>query len=1115
MGVQFVIGRAGAGKSKLFLDQTAAACKAEPLGEPIVWLVPRQATFQVERELCCRADLNGYFRVRVVSFELLGRQVLEETGGAAATEISSVGRQMILGHLLRRHKDELRFFRSADSGGPGLTAELDATLIELAGAGADLSELSERLKKTDQHGLVNKIGDLLRIHTAYESFLGENRLDPEARLKQAVQILEHCPFLRNAVVYVDGFLRFSPRERKLLVTIGRLCRQINIALMLDPESDVLKNLHHNSDELELFHRSEEEYQKLYFGFGNEKVKVLPSLILRETPRFQSAAMKQIQTWSDGTEGGSSDGLELIEAPNMRAEADAVARRVRDLAAGGFRYRDIAVLARNLSGYHDLIAAAFGEHGIPCFVDQRRPAGHHPLIQFVRAALAVAVDKWPTSALMTLVKSGLCGLTSADADELENYCLLHGIRGATWSQPTPWTGSGTIGDDDGIQQRASAASADKLRRALVDPLRKYVDAVSAEGKTVGAVCHALFALMEDYQIRQTISRWIAESREAEEHKQVWGELLALFEQLVELLGDQVMKLADFSALLDAALDKFDFAIAPQTVDQVLLGQVDRARLPAVKAAIVVGLSDGIFPMPQPPEKVLSDKDRKTLFQNSVDVEPGRKRRALDEIFLGYFAFTRPSHLLIVTRPLANESGRLLEGSSLWRKLKLLVPGAQVRPVPPDDIATPRQLVTGLMQWARDRKEPSVFSPLYDWFRQRANPVDAVGRLRELAWPALDYANTPVLPPELAAKLFPSPMHVSARRLETFRACPFQHFVRYGLNLAPRGVQGFGQQDVSSLSHDVLERLTRGMIRRKQNWDDVSADDLKELAAESGRRLKGEFMLDAARSRYLLQWITRTLEQVIAAQRAAARRSQFRPTAAGIRYDDGGEIPALRIPIPGGGELLVHGRIDRVDVNENKNAAVVYDYRLSNHSLSLGKVYHGLTLKLLADILAWQSAHPSRPVAALEAAILRPVKEDDPETAPNPGEDSFDLSFKPRGIIDDHFAGDLDSGLAPGNASDVFSLYLTKEATFGKKSTTDIAESTEFALLLEHVRGQLAKIAAEIGSGVVSVSPYRLGNESPCAHCVYADVCRFEKKDQYNWLQAMTRVEVFERLKEERS
>ena len=48
-----------------------------------------------------------------------------------------------------------------------------------------------------------------------------------------------------------------------------------------------------------------------------------------------------------------------------------------------RLRDVAVLVRNLDDYAPLIDAAFREHNLPYFIDRRRTAAHHPLLQFVR------------------------------------------------------------------------------------------------------------------------------------------------------------------------------------------------------------------------------------------------------------------------------------------------------------------------------------------------------------------------------------------------------------------------------------------------------------------------------------------------------------------------------------------------------------------------------------------------------------------------------------------------------------------------------------------------------------------------------------------------------------
>ena len=87
-----------------------------------------------------------------------------------------------------------------------------------------------------------------------------------------------------------------------------------------------------------------------------------------------------------------ENIDIIEAPDRRGEVDAAARKIQDLLHSGLRLRDIAVLMRSIDDYEELIGASFVEHGIPYFADRRRTAGHHPLLQFTRAALQIASSR---------------------------------------------------------------------------------------------------------------------------------------------------------------------------------------------------------------------------------------------------------------------------------------------------------------------------------------------------------------------------------------------------------------------------------------------------------------------------------------------------------------------------------------------------------------------------------------------------------------------------------------------------------------------------------------------------------------------------------------------------
>ena len=642
MAVQFIIGRAGSGKTAWCVDRTVEACRADPLGPPVYWITPKQATFQTERDLCCGSGLPGYFRVSVVSFDLLGRQILAEVGGGAVPEVNDLGRQMILGHLLRGLESRLTFFRSVALK-HGLPNELAGTFDELERGGVDLSglpvKLAEALASADgadatNTALLSKVRDLELIHRAYNDFLGQDRLDPGRRIRQSLEAIELSKRLQDATIYVDGFHDFGEHDRRILAGCAKVCRSMHIALTIDPASPLFKDANHLPDDMSLFHRTELAYRGLWFAFAEAGVEVRPPVYLRDVRRFARPALSRLETWSSrGRADAAPVGVELIEAPDRRSEVDAAARKVLDLVAGGLRYRDVAVLARDTDDYHALIGASFAEHGIPFFVDRRRTARHHPLLQFVREALAVAGGHWPQEHLLSLVKSGLAGLSPHEADELENYVLLHGIRGSTWARPEPWTGRRTPPRDDGAAVAPpSADHADNLRRTVMARLRPFVEAATSRPtQTVRGLCSAVFDLLEACKVRDALTEWAAQSEregqieQAGEHVQVWTELVALFEQFVDVLGDQQVTLADFTAVLETGLEGFDLALTPPTVDRVLVGQVDRTRTPSVKAAIVLGLNEGQFPRPARPDSVLSDADRRTLAARSVDVGPDTVRR----------------------------------------------------------------------------------------------------------------------------------------------------------------------------------------------------------------------------------------------------------------------------------------------------------------------------------------------------------------------------------------------------------------------------------------------------------------------------------------------------------
>ena len=355
-----------------------------------------------------------------------------------------------------------------------------------------------------------------------------------------------------------------------------------------------------------------------------------------------------------------------------------------------------------------------------------------------------------------------------------------------------------------------------------------------------------------------------------------------------------------------------------------------------------------------------------------------------------------------------------------------------------------------------------------------------------------------------------------RLESFAACPFKHFARHTLALRGRDEEEVTARDLGGVYHNVLENLVRRAIgERPHALDDPDALEprLPEVAREIGSRLRGGILEQDARGRYLLGRVERTLRAVIEGQRAAARLGRFRPSHAELTFGGGDDaaLPPLRWRTPKDRRVRVHGRIDRLDVTPTGDAALVVDYKATarDPQLARGDVFHRLSLQLLVYLLVVQehggriADPPPQPAAGLYVKLLRGLtKSADPADEPRPGEETFDLRCKPRGVIDYDALPLLDSGFANESAdaerhqmhrSDGFNAQTKKDGDPYAKC--DVLESEAFDDLLMFVRRQVRELADAVLDGEVRPRPYKRGRQTPCPACDYASVCRFEPREQY--------------------
>lgn len=132
---------------------------------------------------------------------------------------------------------------------------------------------------------------------------------------------------------------------------------------------------------------------------------------------------------------------VMQAANRRAELEGIAREIHSLVREkGYRYKDVAILARQPEDYKDMVKEVFADYEIPYFIDGKTSMLNHPLVEFIRSSLDVLKGNWRYEAVFQRVKTELLfplnepkAKVREQVDQLENYCIAYGIKGDRWTK----------------------------------------------------------------------------------------------------------------------------------------------------------------------------------------------------------------------------------------------------------------------------------------------------------------------------------------------------------------------------------------------------------------------------------------------------------------------------------------------------------------------------------------------------------------------------------------------------------------------------------------------------------------------------------------------------------
>lgn len=1086
MSLQFIFGNSGSGKSYYLYHYIVEEAVRHPETNYLV-LVPEQFTMQTQKDLCAAHPRGGIMNVDVLSFGRLAHRVFEELGEDKRTVLDDEGKNLVLRRIAGECEEKLTVLRG-NLKKQGYISEVKSVISEFTQYGVDFERLDEFMETLNPESyLYYKLRDIRNVYEGFEEYLSEKYITKEEMLDVLSDMVPSSTVLKDSVIALDGFTGFTPVQNRLMGELLKVCGKVMVTVEMDGREDPFVCAH----PYQMFALSKEMTVSLVKTAQEARAQIEDPVYLYGRParRFEhnpgmAFLESELFRHSSKTFDGPQDAVTLHEAANPRGEAEYVAESIRRLVREKkMRYREIAVIAADMDVYADALEKACGLFDIPVFTDHKKSILLNSFVEYLRSLLGMMEQNFTYESVFRHLRTGLCGFTADEVDRMENYCLALGIRGyRKWQQAWVRRPEGTDEEELGRLNH--------LRVLFVEKISGLQAVLKQRTKTVWDVTRAVYEYLVQEKLQEQLKKMELDFQErgelalAKEYAQIYRIVVELFDKFVELLGDEKITLKEYCDLLDAGLEEAKVGVIPPSLDQLVIGDVERTRIKNIKALFFVGANDTLLTGNGGSQGLLSERDRELFRAEQISLSPGAKEQIYIQKFYLYLNLTKPSEYLSVSWSRVSGEGKTVRPAYLIQDIRRMFPKITIQDEEKKAMTCHeigrRTGIRWLAGGVRDRSDglSEEWKALYTWYardeksRQELDRMIRAGFLKK---------GGEKLEPETAGRLYPSPDRISVTRLEQFASCACAHFLRYGLKLSEREEYGFEAIDLGNIAHRSLERFSRKADERQIGWVQMTEEQRDELIRESVEESIVDYgntvLYSSARNEYMIGRIKRLIGRSVWALTKQMEKGDFRPSGYEMKFGS--------------------GKIDRIDTcqDENRVYVKVTDYKTGMKAFDITAFYHGLQIQLPVYLNAAleieQKKHPGReicPAGIFYYRIRDPFVER--EKSGEEVEKSLLKELRLDGLVngDDQVVEHLEHGLT--GSSVLFPLGKNKDGSLSRSSRALSPE--DFRIMLSYTKILEEELKDRMYAGDVQAKPYELNGASGCDFCSCRDICGFDPR-----------------------
>ena len=936
MGLRIIYGKPGSGKSEFCFSEIAKKIKTE---NKIYMITPEQFSFTAEEKLMKAVNSNAVINAEVITLSRMAHRVITEIGGNNKTNLSKSGKAMLIFSILNKHKNELKFLGKSDE-----NIDLCITAIdEFKKHKINIEDLKNEIEKIQDTYLKTKLKDITLVYEKFENQIKEQYIEESDLLTILAENIEKTDIIKNSIIYLDEFAGFTKQEYEIIKEFVKQAKQVNITICTDD-----LNINTNPD-IDIFYSNKITISKIWSMINENDLELEKPIHLKEQYRFKSRELKHL---SENINNNiftkyeqNVENIQLFLAQNPYSEIENIAKKITNLINNEkMRYKDIAIISKNIDEYSSLVRSIFAKYNIPVFIDEKRDVNQNIIVQYIISLIEILNKNFSTESVLNYLKLGFCDLEPDEIFELENYCNKWGIKYNKWLKDFEYD----------LNKNEKVERLNELRKQIINPqleLKKKIN----EKKTFKNITKSLYEFIQNQGIEEKITKKIQDLEEknllelAKEYIASYKIIIDLFDEITLVFGDEETSIDKYIKIFKVGLKNSGLGKIPGTQDEVIFGDIDRSRSHKVKTVFIIGLNDGSFPSVNKDEGFLDDEDRKILKQDGLELAKGTIERLYEDNCNIYKAFTTAENSIYLSYTSSDKEGKSLRPSILINKIKKIYPNLQEKSDRfqkeyeiANEKATYEELLENIVKLQKEEKISQIWYSIYQYYKTK---VEWQERLQN-DLQGLKYTNIPQnIKKENIEKLYGGILHTSVSRLEKYRSCPFSYYLQYGLKLKEKEELKVHTFDTGSFMHETIDEFFKQVKERGLKLPEIEDDEIYRIVSEiieNNLKLNKNLIFTSnAKYKALVQRLKRIVSKALKYIIETLIYSDFNIQGTEVQFK-----PIL-LNLENGKKIEITGKIDRIDTAIGKDGKYlrIIDYKSSSKNIDLNEVYAGLQIQLL--------------------------------------------------------------------------------------------------------------------------------------------------------------------------